>query len=873
MKKQLLILLPLLLIAAFTFYLSRETTNTPPVEASSSPMVYADHPPRPKSPDLPKSSGAAQSLDRWWSSRAYPHDRMPQEKWAAATEQHISDVEATAKTQSTQWETMGPHNIGGRTLTLEFNPMNPNTIYLGSACGGLWVSHTAGAGVVGWERVPTGFPILGVGAIAINPQDTNEIYIGTGEVYNYQRTGDRVGIRTTRGSYGIGILKSTDGGASWTKSLDWQYDELKGVQDLHIHPNNPNQLLAATSEGIYKTVDGGANWTLEHSVLMANDFVQHPNDTETLYAGVGNMGTPGGGIYKTTDFGDTWTSASNGLPANFTGKITLAMTSDAPYFIYASVADSTTGYGLYRSTDAGLSWSNHNSTNYATYQGWYSHDVAISPWNRDFVVCVGVNAYRSLDGGFSLGQVSYWYNWFLNFTPPIGGQGGLDDYVHADIHQVLFHPTDSNAVFFATDGGVFASFDGGLTFKDRNGSLQTTQFYANTSSSHQDSSLYIGGMQDNATAVYQGNLGWYRVIGGDGCNAAIRPDDDNIIFGSYQYLGMMFSTDRGASFNPVQAMPQSSPPTTAFVAPFIISEANPDWMYAGRSTVERSTDGGNSWSLTNGGIPLNGNAVLKIVGDPNDQGIVVASTIPLYNQRAKLYRSINGGGTWGDITGSLPDRYYNDIAINPNNTNEIYVAVSGFGTPHLYKTTNAGMTWTAMGTTLPDVPHNNLVIDPLSPDHMYIANDLGVYCSTDGGVTWAPFGTGLPEAVLAIDLDISPTNRKLRVATHGSGVYQAPLLSPSTSVSHPIPVDLEVALYPNPAQDHAQLRLTASRNTSFAVSITDMQGRKTTVVPQRHYVLGEHQIELPVENLAAGVYFVSLEVEDRQVTRKLIIQE
>src|SRR4029450_6467691 len=134
------------------------------------------------------------------------------------------------------WEAIGPMNFGGRTLALCFNPLNPNTIFAGSASGGLWRSFTAGIGPNAWHQIETGFPLLGVAAIAINPTDSNEIFIGTGEVYNDQNTGTGFAVRTTRGTYGIGILKSSDGGMTWSKSLDWQYDELKGVQDILINP-------------------------------------------------------------------------------------------------------------------------------------------------------------------------------------------------------------------------------------------------------------------------------------------------------------------------------------------------------------------------------------------------------------------------------------------------------------------------------------------------------------------------------------------------------------------------------------------------------------------------------------------------------------
>lgn len=168
----------------------------------------------------PKTSGALEALQNWTLKRAYPETDIPSSKYYAA---FLSAQKSLKKISGVnyQWEQIGPHNIGGRTLDVEFNPQNPNTIFAAAASGGLWRSYTAGVGAFAWERIETGYPVLGVSSIAIAPNDSNTIYIGTGEVYNYQQALGGEVIRTTRGSYGIGILKSTDCGQSWTKSLDW----------------------------------------------------------------------------------------------------------------------------------------------------------------------------------------------------------------------------------------------------------------------------------------------------------------------------------------------------------------------------------------------------------------------------------------------------------------------------------------------------------------------------------------------------------------------------------------------------------------------------------------------------------------------------
>ena len=195
-----------------------------------------------------KIPGSFRSLADWNSERAFPGRTINMRQYSDAFHNHRAAVSKTAIFPG-QWEPIGPKNFGGRTLCLAFNPQNPNTILAGSASGGLWVSYNGANGAQAWQPLATGFPVLGVAAIAYNPADSNEIYIGTGEVYNYQNTGTGWANRVTRGTYGIGVLKSTDAGATWTKSIDWQYSDLRGVQDIVVNPIR----TATVSCGAFKT--------------------------------------------------------------------------------------------------------------------------------------------------------------------------------------------------------------------------------------------------------------------------------------------------------------------------------------------------------------------------------------------------------------------------------------------------------------------------------------------------------------------------------------------------------------------------------------------------------------------------------------------
>jgi hypothetical protein len=820
--------------------------------------------------ESPRTSGAGKALDNWAVSRAYPGQTINLAAWSEAA-MAWKEMASTDKTASTQWESMGPHNIGGRTLRLAFNPQNPNTLYAGSAGGGLWRSHTAGIGATAWHHIPTGFPVLGVAAVAISPIDSNIIVIGTGELYNDGKTGDRVNVRLSRGTYGIGILRSSDNGQTWAHVLNWAYDDLRGVQDIAFSPYDANNVLAATSEGIYQSSDAGLTWTLRTNQRMANDILFHPNDSAAVMVAVGNLGSLGAGIYTSADGGASYNMVGAGLPA-FSGKVTLSSTKNAPYWVYASVADSLTGYGLFRSTDWGNTWTSVASNDFQTYQGWYSHDIAVNPWNRNELAFGGVDAWTSSNAGQSIYHATDWSAWFLYSTPPIGGAEGPSNFIHGDIHNIIYHPSDSNQIYFATDGGVFRSIDGGTVYEGLNGMYQTTQFYAEFSNSNQDSNFAIGGLQDNATAVYQGSKAWYRVIGGDGCCAAIDPGVDDYVYASTQNATIWNSTDRAFSFNYMNNQPtrlNSAP----FVTSFALCPESPLTIYACTDMVAVSGDGGGNWSGTNGNSVLNGNNVIKVaIAEGSGCSTVFASVASGPNGRTAIFRTLNGGGSWVDITGTLPDRYFHEFAIDPTNSDIVYVALGGYNSNHLYKSIDQGNTWFSVGIGLPNVPGNTVVIDPANPSDIFFGNDVGVFYSPDGGQNWAPFGNGLPEAMIAMDLSISKADRKLRVATHGSGVYQVDLPGPPTAIQ-PIAASLHYAsVSPNPCSSVATISFDLQKRQSISIKVVDQNGRMVRQVCNAvPFGIGKHTQELDVNGWAAGIYFIVLEGAGKKTAIRLAV--
>ncbi len=834
----------------------------------------------PTSEESENLSGAYEALTFFGESRAYPEKSLPPDAFFAGWENAQRMKEAAVADRNTDpWETMGPHNRGGRTLNLAFNPQNPNTLYAGSASGGLWRSYTAGVGVDAWERVETGFPVLGVSIIEFMPGDSTQLFIGTGEVYNVEAAGTGAAYRNTRGSYGMGILRSVDGGETWIQSLDFSYDQNKGIWDIEIAPSSPNIIYAATTDGVYKSTDGGDNWDLVLDVVMANDLAVHPNDPDLLVVGCGNFASTGFGIYRTTNGGAEWNKITSGLPSSYLGKIQLAIAPSQTDIVYASIGNGfSTAEGaswLCRSEDFGLTWSIQTQVDYSKWQGWFSHDVVVRPTNPDEIVVIGIEVWKSTNGGETITIKNVGGVGFSN--PPIEGPDGNPNYVHSDIHDVIYHPTDPNIFYVAGDGGIHRSTDNGETYASCNGRYQTAQFYNGFSNSAQNSDLCMGGLQDNGTIRWNGEstqVTWSRINGGDGSWSAINQQDDNFQYVSSQGLNVRRSTN-GTGFSGA-GIPAVFP--TAFIAPFVVAPSDGSVLYAGSSVIAKSTDfGGNgSWSITNGGNQLDdGNPALSMSMSSTNTDIVYTATAPYFGIPSGVFVTLDGGQTWDDITGNLPDRFPMDLQVDPVNHAVAYITYSGFGTGHVFRTSDYGNSWNDITNGLPDVPTNAVEVDPLFPNNIYVGNDLGIFVSTDYGANWESYHDGLADAVMIFDLKISAANRKLRAATHGSGAFQRDLLEePSTNTAEVEDSNslLEFEVFPNPASAFVNVQYRLSANENVDIQLIDSQGRVLETVLQKEQMAGPHQLEMEVSDYAPGIYYFKLQVGKLIGVQRVVVE-
>lgn len=832
--------------------------------------------------------GAKLSLNYLGDVRSYPNKDIPKTGFWEAFQQ-AKRSKAKSKITTT-WKPLGPINIGGRTLALAIHPINTNIVFAGSASGGLWKSTTGGVGLNAWERIRTGFPVLGVAAIAIDPQNPDIIYIGTGESYGTEVNMPGIGpVRTTRGSYGIGILKSLDGGITWEKSLDWTLDQRRAIQKIQVNPLRSNSIWAATTEGTYRSRNGGDSWELIHDVKMTTDVVINPSDTSVVFTANGGMGSLGHGVYRTENAGDTFDKmdlASGGGPSQFLGKAVLDISKSDPNIIMASIgnadgSDGATGNAnrtwLMRSENGGDTWSLVFTSYgiYATFQGWYSHAIAINPTNPQEVWAVGQPQvyYRSTNGGQNLAAVDPQRAVPRDINKPENVYPNLINW--ADHHDIVFHPTDPNTIYFVNDGGIFRTTDGGLTMENCNSGYQTVQFYNGVSNSDTDKDLMMGGLQDNNSIIYEGSLNWRRAYAGDGSWTALNQDQNNIFYLSAQYGHTVYSDDlfTNSRYGDRAIRPDFDvfPASEAnFITPFILSPADNKTLFMGGEKIFKSTNEGISWTVTNGGNALDGNAMSAIVASHQDVDVVYATSSPKAT-RPNVFRTDNGGITWQNITGNLPDRYPTDLAIDPLGDLNIFITFGGFGSSHVFRSKNGGNSWIDISTNLPDVPTWAITIDPENPAHIFVGNEVGVFQSLDNGKNWENINGNIPDAIFAIELVISRSNRKLRLASHGNGAFETDLPEPVPQNNVPISSFVLSQNYPNPFNPSTTIEFELTQQADVSLRVFDTSGRLVATLVDEPRGRGNYSVVFDASGLASGTYIYKLQIGNSSATKKMVL--
>lgn len=794
-------------------------------------------------------SNADKQMESWFWTRAYPDPSNINEKFSGGWQQakelesftaNLISGNAAAKGEQASrlgnWVSLGPgKTIGGRTLSIAINPRNSNQVIIGTAGGGMWRSNDAGAN---WSRVVTGLPVEGVPAIIINPENPRIIYAGTGEVYRVDTTGTGYNVWKTRGTYGVGIIKSTDGGATWSQVFKKTQGQMFGVQELVFDPQNTDIIYACCTDGLYRTTNAGTTWQRIFNKTYTRQLVINPADRRQMIVSAGNLVNPDKGLYKTVDAGQTWTKLSSpAFPVGFNGLISITNKGNRVYAGFGTNGI-TSSNELVLSDDFGASWVLKTNSNICYYQYWYCNDIAIDPSNIDRVITTGVNvnAYTS-----------------TSTTTSAGTRKAIGSNVHSDVHDVIYDPNNPQTVYLATDGGMYKSINNGTSFTQINNGLGAVQIYASLGVSPTDPNNIIAGLQDNGVIKYDGNT-WKSVVGSDGGSSVFNVQNGNIALTNTQNRVIYRSTNAGNNFSTVLGGWPGD--RTGFMAPLAISKSNSNFVYSATDMWHPSTDAGltfanNNTSLTNYIDKQYKTAIAIGVSPVNSQKAYV-STSP-FSQRSdnalnvnpppNVFKTLNAGSanaTFVNVKNNLPDRFVLDFAFSPTNDDSVFITLGGFGSQHVYVTGNGGASWQPAGNGLPDIPFNAIVFDPANPQVLYAGCDVGVFVSNNRGQTWLDFNKGFWDATQVYDLQISADN-KLLCATHGKGVFKTDLFSAS---SLPVQVSSLTAKNKN---GYNELKWTASAENNLkmyeversadATSFTKVGTVKTNM--QKQYMLND----------------------------------
>ena len=795
----------------------------------------------PEYQDLPGHGWKPYHRLKWFYEQRLVNGEEPEvgARWLV-WEEKIRREQAAPSARAT-WFSVGPSNLAGRILALAFDPTDTDILYAGSASGGLWKSTSGGTS---WMPLTDELPTLAVGGVAVSPLNPNVVVIGTGEgTLNIDRVG------------GVGVLKSTDAGATWsTTGLGYAVSSGHGFHVIRANPVS-GTLLAGATDGLYRSTDEGDTWDVVRNGGNYYDVQWKPGDANRVYACKGNDAA-GNNVKVSTDDGVTWAAAGTGQPASsLVGKTKIAVTPADPtviYAIYAESAGSSGLLGVYRSTDDGGTWTlRATSPNIPNGQGWYNLSLAADPNDAGRLIAGGVALYRSTDGG--------------------GMFAGIGGSVHVDHHDAVYRPggTGDN-LFVATDGGIWESTNDGSTWLARNTGLVTYQFYdicVNNNSA--DPNFLMGGTQDQGTDRWSGTPTWSEGLGGDGMVCNINPVNGTTVFAETQF---------GIHYRNITAGVGGWTPIMDGIT------GTGDWV---TPVGQDQQAGGHLYTETDDGIFRSVNGMSWTNVSSHRARWISISPIDgrvVWTVRAGAHRSTDDGASW-QAASAFPfsTGTATKILAHPTNVDAAFVTFSGYAAAaaHVALTTDLGLTWTDVTGDLPSQPVNAIAIDKNHPTVWFIGTDVGVWYTANGGLNWLPYETGLPNAVVA-DLEIQNATQKLFAGTHGRGVWEVDFsdvtsLDPeddgAVMVEPPTARDAMFdPVWPNPVRDEATFRFAARAPGGITIDVYDVRGRRVSEAVRAP--VGDGIIRLHTwysTDVPSGVYFAVLRAGGEQITRKFLV--
>lgn len=699
-----------------------------------------------------------------------------------------------------KFQNIGPTIMSGRVVDLAVNKNNPSEFYAAYATGGLWYTDNNGTS---FESIMDNAPTQNIGCVTVDWK-SGLILVGTGEV------------NSSRSSYaGIGVLKSTDKGKTWTNI---------GLPDSHhiskiwVNPKNNNEIVVGVlghlyskneERGVFKTTNGGKTWTKTLFINDDNGIIDisfAPNNPKIMFAAAWERERKaynfkgngiGSGIYKSEDAGTTWTKidANSGFPSN-SGIGRIGLTSFNQDVTYAIVdnqnvrpnskkeksSDANTnlfdteviGAEVYKTTDSGKTWrkTHDKYINDAFYSyGYYFADITVDESNENNLYISAVPLIFSNDGGKTFKTID-------------------KANVHADHHVCWVNPKNPNHVINGNDGGVNITFDNGKHWIKCNNQA-VGQFYTVNVDNKENYEVY-GGLQDNGVWAgpnnYVHNTEWLQngkypyefLSGGDGMQVQIDTRTNNLVYTGSQF-GSYTKIDRKSgkrNYITPRADEKEAPYRFNWQTPILLSLYNQDIVYFGGQYVFRSMNQGEDWEkistdLTNGkadgNVPFG--TITSIAESKFKFGQLVVGT-----DDGNIYVTKDSGENWIKISNNLPQNLWvSRVRFSNFNKDRIYVTLNGYRndnfTTYAYVSDDLGSTWKLLTQNFKQNAANVILEDSENENILYLGTDNGLFISTDKGLTWQDFSADIPN-VAVHDLVIQSREKDLIVATHGRSLYK-----------------------------------------------------------------------------------------------------
>lgn len=698
-----------------------------------------------------------------------------------------------------KFRSLGPALTSGRIADIAVNPHNFNEYYVAIASGGVWKTTNHG---ITFQPVFDDQPVYSIGCITMDPNNTNVIWVGTGENNNQRSV-----------AYGDGVYKSEDGGSSW-KNMGLGNSEHIGM--IKVHPSNSNIIYVAAygplwssggDRGIYKSTNGGKDWerilnVSEHTGF--NEIHLDPRNPDVLYATAHQRrrhvwtyvsGGPESAVYKSTDAGKNWKKIEKGLPAGDKGRIALAIPASQPDRIYAMVE----GHGVYRSDDRGASFTFQSDYNTS---GNYYIELVPHPTNPDIVYSLDTYLHMTKDGGKTWEKVP--------------GKSR-----HVDDHSLWINPADPDQMIVGSDGGLYETYDNAQHWHFKP-NLPVTQFYRVSVDNAKPFYNIYGGTQDNfslggpsRTINSRGivNPDWFVTNTGDGFESQIDPVNPNIVYAQAQYGWLVRYDKKSGESVGIKPYPGKDEPAYRWNwdAPLLISPHDHKTLYFAANKVFKSTDMGSSWQEISGDLtqqidrhtlPVMGRvqSVDAIAYDKStsqygnivalDESVLKQGLIYIGTDDGLIQVTEDGGKNWrrqDNFPGIPKNTYVNQVLASQLDENTVFAVFNnhknGDFKPYILKSTNRGKNWSSISGSLPAKGTvYALKQDYINKDLLFAGTEFGVFFTVDGGENWKQLKAGLP-TIAVRDMEIQKRENDLVIATFGRGFYVLDDYSPLREVS------------------------------------------------------------------------------------------